>query len=361
VCFEAAPSYACTAQSPVYTTTGVVEWSSKFVQFYQYDRVDWTRVPRNVALILKDTKDVKPAPENVGAAEAARYLPTKLKVRVTIVPPDPAAPSPSPAPAALPAPPAMAFPGQWAVPAGRHPVWPSGCSRFPDPYERLACLEHLGADFSSLGRFRDANAAVTPSRAGERRVVFCGDSITDNWSKPGMGGFFAGKPYINRGIGGQTTAQMLVRFRADVLAHRPKAVVILAGTNDVAGNAGPTSPAAIQDNLASMAEMARAAGVRVVLASLLPVRDDKKDGRGALAVRTRDRPPETLRGLNAWVADYAKKNRHVFLDYWRALADEQGLLRPGLTDDGLHPNAAGYAVMAPLAERAIDQALGRGR
>jgi len=188
-------------------------------------------------------------------------------------------------------------------------------------------------------------------------VVFFGDSITDNWSKPDYGGFFPDKPYVNRGIGGQTTAQMLLRFRADVLELSPRAVVILAGTNDVAGNAGPATPAQIQDNLASMAELAKAHGVRVVLASLLPVSDDKKDANGQPVTRTRQRPPATLGELNAWLSAYAAANGHVYLDYFSATADAGGLLRPELNDDGLHPNAKGYAVMAPLAEKAIAEAL----
>jgi lysophospholipase L1-like esterase len=279
------------------------------------------------------------------------------------------APKPAPAPAGVPAPapapappppPQIAFPGQYAAAplSWRYPVWPKGCARFVDTAERLACTEFVVFDWPRLERYAAANADLAPPRPRERRVVFFGDSITDNWSKAGYGGFFPGKPYINRGIGGQTTAQMLVRFRADVISLRPRAVVILAGTNDIAGNAGPVAPAAIQNNLASMAELARAAGLKVILASLLPVSDDKTDPAGAPLVRTTDRPPPAIRALNAWIADHAKKRRHVFVDYHAALADGRGLLRPELNDDGLHPNAAGYAVMAPLAEKAITTALG---
>ena len=150
---------------------------------------------------------------------------------------------------------------------------------------------------------------------------------------------------------------MLVRFRADVIDLRPAAVVILAGTNDIAGNAGPATPEQIQENLASMAELARVHGVAVVLASLLPVSDDKKDASGQPLTRTRDRPTESIRALNRWLAEYAAKNAHVSLDYFSAMADPSGLLRRELNDDGLHPNARGYAVMAPLAESAIAQAL----
>jgi lysophospholipase L1-like esterase len=264
-----------------------------------------------------------------------------------------------PAPAA--APDAVAFPGQWAPPPAewKYPVFFSGCRRFAEPAERLACAEFILTDWPRLGRYAAANAALGPARPGEQRVVFFGDSITDNWSKPGHGGFFPGRPYVNRGIGGQTTAQMLVRFRADVVALGPAAVVILAGTNDISGNNGPVSTASIQDNLASMAELARAHGIRVVLASILPVTDDEKGADGTPITRTRDRPPATIAALNEWIAAFAAREGHVHLDYHAALADSRGALKADLNDDGLHPNAAGYAVMAPLAEKAIAKALAR--
>jgi lysophospholipase L1-like esterase len=260
------------------------------------------------------------------------------------------------------APPAAAaqvsFPGQYALPppARKFPAWPTGCDRFQGD-EKMACLTAVVSDFGGFYRYAEANRALAAPKPGEPRVVFFGDSITDNWSKEGYGGFFPGKPYVNRGIGGQTTAQMLVRFRADVLDLRPVAVVILAGTNDVAGNAGPVTAEQIQENLASMAELARVHGVAVVLASLLPVSDDKKDAGGQPLTRTVQRPTESIRALNRWLSEYAAKNGHVSLDYFSAMADARGLLRPELNDDGLHPNARGYAVMAPLAEAAIAQAL----
>jgi lysophospholipase L1-like esterase len=272
-----------------------------------------------------------------------------------------AAPSPSPAPSPS-ASPSVSFPGQFAPspPDWRFPVWPSGCRRF-EGEERAACLEFVALDFGRLSRFAEANAALGAPRPGEARVVFFGDSITDNWSSGRYGGFFPGKPYVNRGIGGQTTAQMLVRFRPDVIALRPRAVVILAGTNDLSGNSGPVSTTSIQDNLATMAELAARHGVRVVLASVLPVADDKKDAGGRPIQQTRRRPPDQIQALNRWLADYAAKNGHVYLDYFSAVADAQGRFRSDLNDDGLHPNAAGYVVMAPLAEKAIAQALGAKR
>jgi lysophospholipase L1-like esterase len=252
------------------------------------------------------------------------------------------------------------FPGQYAPsPADwKYPVWPVGCTRFADA-ERVACLEFNVSDYGRRHRFIAANAALPPPKPGERRVVFFGDSITDNWSKPGFGGFFPGKPYVNRGIGGQTTAQMLLRFRPDVIKLQPAAVVILAGTNDLAGNAGTVTMTEIQDNLASMADLAKQNGIKVVLATVLPVSDDKKDAKGQPLVRTTARPPNEIEVLNGLMRNYAAANGHEVLDYYSAMADANGRLKPELNDDGLHPNAAGYAVMAPLAEAAIARALGR--
>lgn len=269
-----------------------------------------------------------------------------------------AAPAPAQAPAAPATAAQVSFPGQYALPPAdrKFPAWPRGCDRFQGE-EKMACLDAVATDFAGFYRYAQANAALAPPRPGEQRVVFFGDSITDNWSKEGYGGFFPGKPYVNRGIGGQTTAQMLLRFRADVIALRPAAVVILAGTNDVAGNAGPVTAEQIQDNLASMAELARTHGIAVVLASLLPVSDDKKDAAGQPLARTVQRPTGSIRALNGWLSGYAAKNGHVYLDYFAATADPGGLLRAELNDDGLHPNARGYAVMAPLAEAAIAQAV----
>lgn len=273
-----------------------------------------------------------------------------------------AAPAPTqPAPTPTPAPPQIAFPGQYdAAPADwRFPVWPSGCRRFFTGDERTSCLEFVANDFGRLSRYAGANSALAPKRAGEHRVVFFGDSITDNWSKAGYGGFFPDRPYVNRGIGGQTTAQMLLRFRPDVIDLQPDAVVILAGTNDIAGNAGPVSLESVEQNLATMAELAKLHGIRVVLASLLPVSDDKRDAEGRPLLRRQDRPTAKLRALNAWMEDYARRNGHAYLDYFSATADANGLLRPDLNGDGLHPNAAGYAVMASRAEQAITEALAR--
>jgi len=205
-------------------------------------------------------------------------------------------------------------------------------------------------DWANLGRYRDANAQLAPPAPGETRVVFMGDSITDFWVVRSPETFFPSKPHVDRGISGQTTPQMLVRFRADVIALHPKVVVILAGTNDISSNTGPETLEEIEGYLTSMAELARANGIRVVLASLLPVTD-------ALRPQTVRRPPEEIVALNAWIKDYAKAHDIVYLDYYSAMLDDHQMLRQDLTVDGLHPNAAGYAVMEPLAEKAIAAAL----
>jgi len=218
-------------------------------------------------------------------------------------------------------------------------------------------MENRLKDWPALTRYHDANATLPAATPQENRVVFMGDSITDNWSKPGFGGFFPGRPYVNRGISGQTTPQMLIRFRPDAIALHPKVIVILAGTNDIAGNTGPTTLAAIEDNLASMADLAAANGIRVVLASLLPVSDYEKTKEGKPINQTNRRPPEQIRALNEWIKSYAERNKLTYLDYYSAMIDAQGFFKAELSNDGLHPNDKGYAVMAPLAEQAIATAL----
>lgn len=206
-------------------------------------------------------------------------------------------------------------------------------------------------DWANLSRYREENAKVAPPAPGEMRVVFMGDSITDGWGRQ-YGKFFPGKPFVNRGISGQTTPQMLVRFRPDVIALQPKAVVILAGTNDIAGNTGPETLEDIEGNLASMAQLAQANGIRVVLASVMPVCD-------YIQPQTTWRPPNKIVALNAWIKDYCARNGLVYLDYYSAMLDDKNMLKKELTYDGLHPNDAGYEVMGPLAMRAIEQALGK--
>lgn len=216
-------------------------------------------------------------------------------------------------------------------------------------------------DWAELARYREANAGVHKPAKGERRVVFMGDSITDGWSQPHIGGFFPGKPYLNRGISGQTTPQMLIRFRPDVIALQPEAVIILAGTNDIAGNTGPMSLEETEGNLASMAELARAHGIRVVLCSVMPVSDEVTTPEGKKYVQTEQHPPEKIIALNQWIKQFAAAHGHAYVDYFGAMVDEHGFLKSVLTYDGLHPNPQGYAVMAPLAEKAIKKALSRKR
>jgi len=209
-------------------------------------------------------------------------------------------------------------------------------------------------DWPALGRYHDANASITAPAKGEARVVFMGDSITDFWK---LATYFPSKPFINRGISGQTTPQMLIRFRPDVLALKPQVVVILAGTNDIAGNTGPMSLEAIRDNLGSMFELARANGIRVVIASVLPVSDYGKSRDGKQIVQTTRRPPEKIISINEWLKKRAAQNEFTYLDYFSAMVDEKGFLKEQLSNDGLHPNDKGYAVMQPLVEQAIAAAL----
>jgi lysophospholipase L1-like esterase len=221
----------------------------------------------------------------------------------------------------------------------------------PDQIARQrAQQEQLANDWPNLARYRDANRDLPPVSASESRVVFMGDSITELWDRD-SGKFFASKGYLGRGIGGQTTPQMLVRFQQDVVALKPKVVVINAGTNDIAGNTGPSSVEMIEDNLKSMTQIAAANGIHVVLASVTPAYDYPWK-RGL-------EPAEKVVVLNSWMKDYCTKAGCVYADYFTPMADEKHGMKEGLSRDGIHPTPAGYAIMAPIAERAIAQALGK--
>lgn len=204
-------------------------------------------------------------------------------------------------------------------------------------------------DRDNLKRYANANARLGPPQPGVPRVVFLGDSITDGWR---LNEYFPGKDYVNRGIGGQITGQMLGRMMADVVNAKPETMVLLAGTNDIARG---VTPQAIQDNLRMMAELARANGIQVVIASILPVHDYNKDTDPRFE-RTRARQPATIGELNKWIESYCAGRGFVYLDYFSAMVDSAGLLKKELADDGLHPNAQGYRVMAPLAEAAVAKA-----
>jgi lysophospholipase L1-like esterase len=205
-------------------------------------------------------------------------------------------------------------------------------------------------DYGERARYRAANRALPPPAATENRVVFFGDSITDGWR---LDQSFPGKPYVNRGIGGQTTSQMLVRFRQDVIELWPKVVVILAGTNDIAGNTGPIANEEIEGNLASLADLALMHDIRVVLSSVMPVHNYTPRAQEFFA----SRPGERIVALNRWMREYTAASGLVYLDYYSAMVDDRGMLRRDLAEDGLHPNVTGYAIMARLADEAIQRAL----
>jgi lysophospholipase L1-like esterase len=231
----------------------------------------------------------------------------------------------------------------------------------PSCPELATALVNLGRndyrlrDWPNLARYRDPNRTLTVPAASESRVVFMGDSITDAWPQPRFGTFFTGKPYVGRGISGQTTPQMLIRFRPDVVDLKPKVVVILAGTNDIAGNTGPMTDEEIQGNLTSMAEIGKANGIRVVFSSILPVSAYHTAPNGV--PQTQARPMARIKAINEWMKKYAADEKHVYLDYFSAMVDATGHLREELSADDLHPNAAGYAIMGPLADAAVKQAL----
>lgn len=220
--------------------------------------------------------------------------------------------------------------------------------------KRADQLESRYFNYANYARYRDANAKLAAPAKGENRVVFMGDSITDSWK---LAEYFPNQPFVNRGISGQTTSQMLLRFRPDVIALKPKVVVILAGTNDISGNTGPITIEAIEDNIASMVDLAHANGIKVVLASILPVSDYNKNGAGNQIIRTVLRPPAKILELNNWMKNYAAQNNAVYLDYFSATVDDKGFLKAELANDGLHPNTKGYEIMKPLAGEAIKNAL----
>ncbi len=203
-------------------------------------------------------------------------------------------------------------------------------------------------DWNQLGRYHQDNLRLEAEPPVAGRVVFLGDSITDGWD---LAKSFPGKPYVNRGISGQTTSQMVVRMFPDVIDLKPAAVILLAGTNDIAGNTGPVTAKMVEENIMAIAEMAEKHKIKVILCSLTPVSDYTAHPQ------TGHRPPSQIQVLNAWIKSYAENTHAIFADYYSALVDRKGMLRDGYSDDGLHPNARGYALLAPVAERAIEKAL----
>jgi acyl-CoA thioesterase I len=219
------------------------------------------------------------------------------------------------------------------------PSWQTGAYWTKSDHQLLV-------DFGDVARYHAADLKLGPQPAGQDRVVFMGDSITQGWN---LHKYFPGKPYINRGISGQTSPQMLVRFRQDVIDLKPKVVVILAGTNDLAQNTGPMTLEQTEGNLMSMAQLAKANGIRVVLCSVLPsVNFPWHPGLD---------PAPKIAALNKWIRAYAGEKGYVYVDYYSAMKDAAGGLPPTLSKDGVHPLPAGFAVMAPLAEAGIEKTL----
>jgi lysophospholipase L1-like esterase len=224
-----------------------------------------------------------------------------------------------------------------------------------NPPPSPCCLPRLAAqladqlqDWNQLGRYRQDDLRLERAPAVEGRVVFLGDSITDGWD---LARYFPGKPYVNRGISGQTTMQMLVRMYPDVIHLHPAAFILLAGTNDIARNTGPETQEMVEDNIRAMCELAASRNIKIILCLLTPISDYMK------AKQSERRPPADIVNLNHWLEGYARDVHAVIADYYTALVDDQGMLRQGYSDDGLHPNAKGYELLAPVAEAAIEGAL----
>ena len=235
------------------------------------------------------------------------------------------------------------------------PAWPLAPAQRPQPTaeqteaRRKVEDERLRNDWAQLGRYREANAELGAPHDGQPRVVFMGDSITDAWPRRSAGFFHTGN--VGRGISGQTTPQMLVRFQQDVVPLGPQVVVINAGTNDIAGNTGPSTIDMITNNLRAMAQLAETAGIKVVLASITPAYD--------YPWRRGMEPAAKVAAVNQWMKGYCEGHGCVYADYHSALSDEKGETKEGLSTDGIHPNEAGYAVMEPIARAAIARALAR--
>lgn len=244
---------------------------------------------------------------------------------------------------------ALAAPGDYQSSPERRTVVEKDWGPWLGPF-RAKLVPSLMQDFGERYLYAPANAALPAPKQGEQRVVFLGDSITDRWN---LAASFTGKPYINRGIGSQVTAQMLLRFHQDVIALKPKVVVILAGINDVQGFLQQESPEQIEANWEAMADLAEAHHIKVVFGSILPVNDYTEAAKDVV----KERKPEELVALNSWLRTFCAARGYGFADYHAAMVDRNGLMTAAYTQDGVHPLDNGYAVMAPIAQRAIAQAL----
>ncbi|MGH9430107.1 MAG: SGNH/GDSL hydrolase family protein [Terriglobia bacterium] len=224
-----------------------------------------------------------------------------------------------------------------------------------NPPKASCCLQFLAQhlsdelqDWNQLGRYHADDERLMAQPPEPHRVVFLGDSITDGWN---LAKYFPGKPYVDRGVSGQTTPQMLTRMFADVIDLKPGAVIILAGTNDIARNTGPETAAMIEENFEAMTELAQAHGIKVILCTLTPISDYTQHPQ------SENRPPADILKLNDWLQQYASKSHAIVANYYQTVVDAKGMFREGYSNDGLHPNAKGYSLLAPVAEAAIEKAL----
>ena len=245
------------------------------------------------------------------------------------------------------APAALAEDYQSAPP--RQPAVEKDWGQWLGPY-RAGIVAKMGEDFGEQYIYAAQNADLAAPAADEQRVVFLGDSITDRWN---LTKFFPGKPYVNRGIGGQVSPQMLVRFHADVVALKPRAVVILAGINDIQGALQVETEAQIAANYTAMAEIAEANGIKPIFTLLMPVNNYTPNAVTMLE----DRKPERVAWLNAWLSGFCQAHGYGLIDYGPLLRDDKGLLKAEYTADGIHPNDIAYTLMAPVAEQAIEATL----
>ena len=236
-------------------------------------------------------------------------------------------------------------PAPAAVPSSQLPA--ARAVRTPPPPPDLPTLQKKLNDFPQLAYYRDRNAQLAPPAPGEQRVIFFGDSITEGWARY-WNTFFAGKPYINRGISGQTSEQMVLRFHQDVIDLHPAAVILLAGTNDIAENTGPMTPEMTLNDLRAMLEMAREHNIKLIVCSILPASE--------FWWHPGLNPAPKVRTWNDQLKAWAESEHLIWVDYYTPMADEQGGLKAALSPDGVHPNQAGYAIMAPLAEAGLAKA-----